>query len=554
MSETLVLEPELEAAETSGSNQEIKDPTWGDELKNYVLANQDVIVICPWMGGAKVSLGEAMWAYNYPPNMTEADVPAVMAVVNELLANRVLEQEEPEETKEQSAEDETLESEETDLPKKEPAKIEPENFKQTQKSNTERPSAKSEIDVKLATTLSQTAKPAQQTQPKAEETAPANIDKAEKIKSAAATLGTETPAKIERADNSSKVSVETPRSVNPDLTETVTVATSASETTAKYSADSEASPSLVSDNEPIISQPELAATTSTRIRQPDSDLEISQTGAIDLSGKAETEDEPGFPEIEVLQELDIPQESIDLTNDDEILQENIEVEMRNYGVPEEGFLGLAEQEEILIDHHDEIITQTGESLIIDGDEAIIIQLNYEMEPQERLENDTPENLASIVLKIEKIENTLIQVVEQIETAEPKTAEIANIILDKISELTAKLEWQTDNESTKSDAQQELEILFTRLFEQLGIEYTPGLVQSLVRLTFQRHSTEKDETLVTEEDNETSQDRGTHEIIKKLLAIASKIKKAMWNATAIGKSALRLYTYDFPAELRKRLTT
>ena len=37
-----------------------------------------------------------------------------------------------------------------------------------------------------------------------------------------------------------------------------------------------------------------------------------------------------------------------------------------------------------------------------------------------------------------------------------------------------------------------------------------------------------------------QDRGTHEIIKKILVAIITIKKALLNAGSIGKSALRLY--------------
>ena len=43
-------------AETPTADKE--EEPWGSELMNHVLANQNVIVRCPWMGGAKVTLGE----------------------------------------------------------------------------------------------------------------------------------------------------------------------------------------------------------------------------------------------------------------------------------------------------------------------------------------------------------------------------------------------------------------------------------------------------------------------------------------------------------------
>lgn len=91
---------------------------WGDKQRLLVEANQDVIVPCPWMDGEEVTLSTAMNTYPYPPNLTAEDEPFLIAVVEELLANRV-DREEPEEITEadelaldlEEAEEEVTESE-----------------------------------------------------------------------------------------------------------------------------------------------------------------------------------------------------------------------------------------------------------------------------------------------------------------------------------------------------------------------------------------------------------------------------------------------------------
>ena len=134
-------ENETYVAESSSSSTE--EEPWGTDLMNYVMANRHVMVRCPWMGGV-VTLGEAMMTYTYPPNMTEKDVPAVMAVVNELLANSVEEKEEPE--KEDTREDQTEKKVEDNEPKEQPARTQ-EPVKKT-KTETETRKEKVETTVK----------------------------------------------------------------------------------------------------------------------------------------------------------------------------------------------------------------------------------------------------------------------------------------------------------------------------------------------------------------------------------------------------------------------
>ncbi len=84
--------PDLEA----GVDEEVCVESWDYDLYMLVHSNQDVIVTCPWMDNAKVTLGDAMTTYEYPPNLTAEDEPFLISVVNELLDSRVIKNEEPE--------------------------------------------------------------------------------------------------------------------------------------------------------------------------------------------------------------------------------------------------------------------------------------------------------------------------------------------------------------------------------------------------------------------------------------------------------------------------
>ncbi len=88
------------AADTNDSEPQFAD--WGDEQTAFVNLHQDIIVTCPWMDNARVTLGVAMTTYEYPPNLTAEDEPFLMAVVHELLASR-------------KNEDEAIEDTETDV-------------------------------------------------------------------------------------------------------------------------------------------------------------------------------------------------------------------------------------------------------------------------------------------------------------------------------------------------------------------------------------------------------------------------------------------------------
>jgi hypothetical protein len=198
---------------------------------------------------------------------------------------------------------------------------------------------------------------------------------------------------------------------------------------------------------------------------------------------------------------------------------------------------------------DKIEVTEDESAITNfAEETSFSQLGNESNLSRQMEIDGPEQLIQISLTIEEIEDSLIQLTEHIKASEPEIVEKANEILDKIIEVPAKFKaHNSQNIITESEAQEELEELFTELLDKMGIDYTPELVESLAHLTLNWHLADEIEKLKDEEETDkTPQERGTHEIIKKLLKGLSMIKKAITHACAIGKSALQLYNFDFAA--------
>lgn len=85
--EDLNLEPEVVESGSDTSSEIYEEEQWGDQLHALVQANQDIIVVCPWMNDDRVSLGTAMTTYEYPSNLSAADEPFLISVVYDLLAN-----------------------------------------------------------------------------------------------------------------------------------------------------------------------------------------------------------------------------------------------------------------------------------------------------------------------------------------------------------------------------------------------------------------------------------------------------------------------------------
>lgn len=156
-----------------------------------------------------------------------------------------------------------------------------------------------------------------------------------------------------------------------------------------------------------------------------------------------------------------------------------------------------------------------------------------------------EQLAHIDSSIEKTEDTLVSLVEYIETSEAEPLEAINEILDKITEIPKQIDVHgEENVTTVEEAQAELRELFIELLDFIDLDYTPELVESLASLTIRWHQTAEIEIPDNEKTvDDIDQGSGTHEAIKKLI-IGLSDSKSMAQAHFVGRSALRLYSLLF----------
>ena len=519
MGEAVVYTTELDSLRDLAEKEETPSlfPRLDSELTPLVMANADVIVRPSWLGGNEVTLGAAM--LNYPRRMTEEMADELIAEVHSLLVNRVIKEDEKEpEEKEQSKEDEAVESDEAEDKEdwEEPDQREEAKQKTAEKIVAEKPKTEVIADSKPAQTENPAAEPAEPDQPEviitADRQTPMSVDQSEVAQAG----GTSPKAKTEQVTRT----------------------------------DSQASELMPSNKilKNSVSEPALHLTRHQAV-------EINKPEVFDLPEKAKIDDgletlEIEIPEIHSLDSLPEPEITVD---EDEAVQDELDMETQEFKTTEESLYDLTDEEEILFEHHEiEFLAEPfTESLTeLEVEEALVIKL--EDYTYKREETEVREKVAEAGIEIERIQVVLAQVQGLIEVSEPEVAEVSNTILDKISEIAARLERPSQDEAiTEAETREELEELFTELFDLLGVEYTPEFIESLAHRTIRLHSADQLKAVESEEDN--LPDSGTHEIIKKLLSGTSHSQKTTEKLSAIGKSALQLTIYDFRTELRKRLT-
>lgn len=510
-SEIQASQPENHFAETADKN-EIKDPTWGDALRELVAANADVMVRCPWMGGAEVTVSNAMTTFNYPPNLTAADEPYLISVVLDLLANRV------EDTKEEEDETEEDQTDEEESNKDEPAKekaVENKNDPKTQKVQ-DTPKA-AELDKPAKDEAAQT-KPSEPRASITEKNSaleannsineenfdPENhvLDKPDQHIQAAAEV--EVAENFSNAPDNSVIETEPP-TVTDIPPKSMNAAPVAVET-------DEIAPTFEIPKEHILDESDIK--TADEIL--DSGIEVVDE-ATELNEELQ-ENEPPDYEAEVF-------EISDFESEQEIPIGDLETD-------------LELDDELLFGRHtiyvDEDFLDPAEIPVYQPDSETIFSRQTKMAAEKPVQVTAP---------IEEVEKSVVHLVDRIESAEPETIEIANEILDKIIEVPAKLDAGNDKEIiTEVQAQEELEELFTELLEILDIEYNPELIESLARLTMQLRLADKVKEIKTgESTDETPSGYGTHEIIRQLLNGISDLKKTS-QAGAIGQLTMLLYNF------------
>jgi hypothetical protein len=138
-----------------------------------------------------------------------------------------------------------------------------------------------------------------------------------------------------------------------------------------------------------------------------------------------------------------------------------------------------------------------------------------------------------------LEPVVAQLAEQIQAAETEITKTANEILDKIRELPARLEEQAANGLTQEQIQDEIEVLFTELLDELGIEFTPELIEALARAAIALKPANKNQNPKTENTEEQPSDPGTHEI-KQLLSGLNSTDNSWEKVWALGRYALWNY--------------
>jgi len=526
MSEILNYEANVSAVEGQidvfdNSAREISDENWDIELFSLVARNENVVVRCPWMNDIEISLSAAMNAY--PEPMTRENAPLYLSAVLQLLANRVTEPEE-------AAEEDRPEEEE-------PAQTEVQKVQEDSKAkDAERQSQKetdrAERQEQFASGEEKTSGSEVNNEIAAKAEVVANQSQSEQF--------TQGAGKAEPANSSSNSRADTTSGKSPRAPEALAVTNSTSGSSAPESVTNESKQEirlmvLPVEDKSNGTQPAIKTAVEAKPAPDKPELAAGQeTEAPALSVALEAVIEP---ELTELSPLDF--ESIAIS--DNTTQLNVKkIKVAEYepalvnleSEVDTNSLANFDEEEILIAHYEEVDLEI--------DELHMFSIEPNLSGQMGITN--PEQPVEINLTIEEIEDSLIQLAERIEASEPETTEKVNEILDKIINVPAKPEAHNgENIITEVEAQEELEELFAELLDDMGIDYTPELIESLASLTLKWHLTDEIEKLKDEEEaNSAPQASGTHKIIKKLLAGLSTIKKAIAHACAIGKSALQLY--------------
>lgn len=530
--------------ETADDKGGVEEP-WDTELFALVCVNQEERVRCPWMDDAEVTLGDAMLAY--PRTMTAVDEPFLISIVNEMLASRVIQTDEPE--KENKKDEEAL--------------AEPEDKKRPQEEG-----------------AAPTKEPAQKTKTKTKVREP-------QIKSKTA----DSPPLLEKTDTPQNLKVSIGREEKPpkrpkETTEAVVevIADSADKSVqrTKYSVASEAVIHLSKSRVNTTNTSSPAATEALPVthrtfetleerpvvgdeaeigtgRQPEA-LKITRA---ETTAFSVIEEQPASIESQLISDqtpepltwLPATKESKPIAPINGIVEASgakPTLVIPEYQIHPSG-LSDFDDEDVLISHFEEVGIPILETIEYNADikRTPAPQTDGELHVTGQEVVD-PEQQVQADLVPDEIENSLIQLAEHIKVSDPPVAEMANEHLDKIIEIVANLDVSgRDNTVTEAKVQEELEELFTELFDLVDIDYTPELINDLVRHTLTWHLVEEIEKLKdSEEIEEVPQDSGAHVIIKKLIAALKTIQSTMTHACAIGKAALVLCSFNFQLKLNE----
>lgn len=574
--------------------------SWDTELYNLVAQNAEVLVRCPWLQESVITLSEAITAY--PSQLTRETLPLYMSLAYQLLANRVdeikkpaeadeskegelIEPEEPKQENDTETEAQTLQAKPNiHVTDKQPEKA-PEDTKVLELPVSQlQVTVESQESYVLAAEAEQVAEPVpgepeQPIRGPTKTEGPTTVSsksaaRAEAIKTSANSSAGKTNT------NSLRTTVVSPAKNTVSLrsaTKSVTSKTAQELELIPASADIKLNETVVvikTSIEAKVPKPALEILEPAAEADPVVELKAAlDKPAVDAGQEIEAPvlleilDEVPAPKLAELSTLEL--ESVAATEDavelsDEIIEAS-DVELAppilEYEPATEDRINFVEEELVTLDRLGEDTQEFYELDISSlptwgtdvgigetGEEQPTYYINDEPKLSADLESTGLEQLVQISLTIEEIEDTLIELSEYIEASESEMTERLNEILDKIIDVPTKLEAHVgENIIIEEQAQEKLEELFTELLDETGIDYTPGLIESLAFLTLKWHLAGEIEKLKNEEETETvPKASGPHAIIKRLLVSLSNIKKSLVHAYAIGKSAVQLYNFNFAA--------
>jgi hypothetical protein len=190
-----------------------------------------------------------------------------------------------------------------------------------------------------------------------------------------------------------------------------------------------------------------------------------------------------------------------------------------------------EQSERLIEENEEL------SLVADG--AYTPETKAFMFTHAEMQ--TVVSVPELPAPVEEIEVAITQLAEALELKEANASQDVYQILEEIITLPDALEASTVE--AQAAVEEKLKVLFVRLFETTGIEHTPELIESFIKLTGAHYL----EALLPRVAAEAEEDTGalhdvigTREFLQKLQHGLSAMKQAVVHFYAIGKSVVRLY--------------
>lgn len=531
-------------------------PRLDGEVMPLVAANEHVIASCRWMGGAEVTLTIAM--INYPELMTEENADQILADIREFLASQRIERE---------ILDEELDAEEEDAPEKErpepeekAAKPEKQPVRKAETDN----KIKNEIEVREFQSEEQTADSASHPAAEGQKIEPIEVVKSLSEESFGSLNGRQASIKTAAYKNESikpasitvEAGVATDNSAGP-RNEDSPGDPAPLEIMPEPSVDTEV---LVVWQMPVLESSETGLAVATTLEaepapaglRPDEEQKDEYLNTVEVA-EASVEPEPVKRSALGLEDIFIMDDEVELTAEEieasseaptlEIFDYTTEAES-NFVFEVEGLLGnpglTPEQSEPAIRVEfieDEVGTR---------EEVPPVRQYNELLHVGQMETANSEQPVQITLPIAEAEASLTRLAEHIEESEPEEIEAAEEILDRIIEVITKPDSiEGDDHFTEEEARNKLEELFTELFQITGTVYTPDLIESLAYFTVQIPLSEELEKLQDiDRVTNTNKDRATHEIIKELLVCMNTSRKVMTSAWAIGKSALRLYSFSF----------